>query len=240
MMSKVDILAIGVHPDDIELGAGGTVASQIAQGYKVGLLDLTRGELGTRGTPELRIEESLRANKILGGEFRLNIGLADGFFTGSVEEKLKIVEVIRWCQPKIILTNAVRDRHPDHGRAAELVNQAAFLAGLKSIETQYEGKVQERWRPDVIYHYIQDYILEPDIVFDISDYFMVKMEAIKAFRSQFFDPNNEELDSPLTNPDYFDQLEGRARSLGRQIGVTYGEGFTVRRYVGTDNLFQLI
>lgn len=239
-MHKIDVLAIGVHPDDIELGAGGTVARHLDLGYSVGYLDLTQGELGTRGTPELRLQEANQAAQVLNVDFRLNLGLADGFFTLSKAEKIKIVEVIRWCQPEIILANALQDRHPDHGRAAQLVYESIFLSGLKSIQTQYQGEEQVRWRPKATYHYIQDFILEPDVVVDISDYFDLKMQAIKSFQSQFYQAGSKELDSPLTNKDYFDQIEGRARSLGRQIGVEFAEGFNTRRNIGVKDLIQLL
>lgn len=239
-MNKVDILAIGVHPDDIELCAAGTLISHIDQGGSVGIVDLTQGELGTRGTPELRLSEADKAGKIMGVDFRENAGFKDGFFKGDEEEKLEIVKFIRSCQPKILITNAIRDRHPDHGRAAKLVYDAWFLSGLASVKTYVDGELQSRWRPDVIYHFIQDYIIEPDFVVDISDTFERKMEAIKAFKSQFYDPDSKELDSPLTNQDFFAQIEGRARSLGRQIGVEFGEGYTSHRYVGVSSLLDLL
>lgn len=239
-IKKVDILAVGVHPDDVELSVSGTLAVQKKLGYSFGILDLTQGELGTRGTPEIRLKEANEAALIQGAMFRVNLGFRDGFFTGTESEKLEIVKVIRAAQPDIIIANATYDRHPDHGRSAKLVYDAWFLAGLKSIETHIDGDVQERWRPRVIYHYIQDYIVPPDVVVDISDTFDIKMKSIQAFRSQFYDPNSEELDSPLTNKDFFDQVEGRARSLGRQIGVEYGEGLTAPRYVGVRNLSDLL
>lgn len=239
-IKNVDILAVGVHPDDVELSISGTLAAQIRKGNSFGILDLTQGELGTRGTPEIRHQEAEEAAKILGASFRLNLGFRDGFFTGTEAEKLEIVKVIRASQPKILLGNATRDRHPDHGRAAKLVYDAWFLAGLKSIATHIDGNAQDRWRPSVIYHYLQDYIVDPDVVVDISDTFDIKMKAIRAFRSQFFDPESLEPDSPLTNKDFFDQIEGRARSLGRQIGVEYGEGLTAPRYIGVKDLFDLL
>ncbi len=239
-IKKVDILAVGVHPDDVELSISGTLAAQVRKGNSFGILDLTQGELGTRGTPEIRHQEAEEAARILGASFRVNLGFRDGFFTGTETEKLEIVKVIRASQPRILIGNAIRDRHPDHGRAAKLVYDAWFLSGLKSIETHIDGNVQDRWRPVVIYHYLQDYIVAPDVVVDISDTFDIKMKAIRAFRSQFFDPDSLEPDSPLTNKDFFDQIEGRARSLGRQIGVEYGEGLTAPRYIGVRDLFDLV
>lgn len=239
-ISKVDILAIGAHPDDVELSISGTLGVQKKKGYSFGILDLTQGELGTRGTPEIRLQEAEEAARIQGAAFRINLGFRDGLFTGTESEKMEIVKVIRAARPEIIVANATVDRHPDHGRAAKLVEDAWFLAGLKTIETHIDGNVQERWRPRVIYHYIQDYIVRPDVVVDISDTFDLKMESIRAFRSQFYDPESTELDSPLTNKDFFDQIEGRARSLGRQIGVEYGEGLTAARYLGISDLFDLI
>lgn len=239
-IKKVDILAVGVHPDDVELSISGTLAVQVGRGNSFGILDLTQGELGTRGTPEIRHQEAVEAARILGASFRVNLGFRDGFFTGTEAEKMEIVKVIRASQPEIIIANATHDRHPDHGRSAKLVYDAWFLSGLRSIETHIDGDVQERWRPAVIYHYLQDYIVTPDVVVDISDTFDIKMKAIRAFRSQFFDPDSHEPDSPLTNKDFFDQIEGRARSLGRQIGVEYGEGLTAPRYIGVRDLFDLI
>lgn len=239
-IKKVDILAVGVHPDDVELSISGTLAAQKKKGYSFGILDLTQGELGTRGSAEIRLEEAEAAAKVLGAEFRVNLGFRDGFFTGTEDEKMEIVKVIRSAQPEILIANAVRDRHPDHGRSAQLVYDAWFLAGLRSVQTFVDGDIQERWRPRVIYHYIQDYIEHPDIVVDISETFEVKMAAIRTFKSQFYDPESDEPSSPLTNKDFFDQVEGRARSLGRQIGVEYGEGLTSHRYVGVRDLFELV
>lgn len=239
-LKKVDILAIGVHPDDVELSIAGTLAVQVKKGNTFGILDLTQGELGTRGSAELRLKEAEEAAHLLQSSFRINLGFRDGFFTGTEAEKLEIIKVIRACQPDILIANAVRDRHPDHGRAADLVYDAWFLSGLKSIETFIDGDLQERWRPKVVYNYLQDYIVEPDVVVDISETFDLKMKAIRAFQSQFYDPASKEPDSPLTNHDFFDQIEGRARSLGRQIGVEYGEGLTSPRYLGIRDLFDLV
>ena len=240
IISKVDILAVGAHPDDVELSISGTLAVQKKKGNSFGILDLTQGELGTRGTPEIRLQEAEEAARIQGATFRVNLGFRDGLFTGTESEKMEIVKVIRAARPEIIVANASVDRHPDHGRAAKLVEDAWFLAGLKTIETHIDGNVQERWRPRVVYHYIPDYIVKPDVVVDISDTFDLKMESIRAFRSQFYDPESTELESPLTNKDFFDQIAGRARSLGRQIGVEYGEGLTAARYLGIRDLFDLI
>lgn len=239
-ISKVDILAVGAHPDDIELSISGTLAVQRKKGYTFGILDLTQGELGTRGTPEIRLREAEDAARLQGATFRVNLGFRDGMFTGNESEKREVVKVIRAAQPDILIANAIHDRHPDHGRAAKLVDDAWFLSGLKTIETHIDGNLQDRWRPRVVYHYLQDYILTPDVVVDISDTIDIKMESIKTFRSQFYDPESSELESPLTNKDFFDQVEGRARSLGRQIGVEYGEGLTAPRYIGIRDLFDLV
>jgi len=239
-INKVDILAVGAHPDDVELSISGTLSVQKNKGYSFGILDLTQGELGTRGTPEIRLSEAEDAARILGASFRVNLGFRDGLFSGTESEKMEIVKVIRAARPEILIANATTDRHPDHGRAAKLVEEAWFLAGLRTIETHIDGNVQERWRPRALYHYIQDYIVTPDVVVDISSTFDLKMKSIRAFRSQFYDPESTELDSPLTNKDFFDQIEGRARSLGRQIGVEYGEGLTSPRYIGIRDLFELV
>ena len=239
-ISKVDILAVGAHPDDVELSISGCLAVQRNKGNSFGILDLTQGELGTRGTPEIRLREAEEAARLQGAAFRVNLGFRDGLFTGTESEKMEIIKVIRASKPKILIANATHDRHPDHGRAAKLVADAWFLSGLKTIETHIDGNPQGRWRPAVLYHYLQDYIVTPDVVVDISDTFHIKMESIKAFHSQFYDPESTELESPLTNKDFFDQVEGRARSLGRQIGVEYGEGLTAPRYIGIKDLFDLV
>jgi len=237
----VDILAIGVHPDDVELACAGTVLKHISLGYSVAIVDLTQGELGTRGTPEGRLAEAAAAAKILGVKSRRNLGMEDGFFEISRENKLAIAREIRLHRPKIILANAIEDRHPDHGRAAKLVNDSIFISGLKQVALYDEdGKDLERWRPQQTYHYIQDRYIEPDLVVDISGFLEGKMKAIRAFASQFHDPASEEPDSPISTPDFLQFVEARAKGYGRSIGVEYGEGFTAARTVGTGDLGNLV
>jgi len=238
---KVDILAIAAHPDDIELSCVGTLIRHIDAGKTVGLLDLTQGELGTRGSATLRAEEAENARKMMGAAFRKNVQLPDGFFQYNRANMLKIIEIVRWCQPKIVLANAPRDRHPDHGRAAKLIADACFYSGLVKIETwDTEGHIQDRWRPEAVYHYIQDYNLEADFVVDISDYMERKIELVKAFKSQFFDPNSDELNTPLTGADFFEMLRGKAKMYGRPAGFAYAEGFIKSRTLGVKDLFDLV
>lgn len=231
---KLDILAIGAHPDDVELGCGATIAKEIAAGKKVGILDLTRGELGTRGTPEIREQEAKAAADILGVVVRENLGIPDGFFTNSKENQLKIIEVIRKYRPEIVLCNAVDDRHIDHGKGSKLASDACFLSGLRRIETQ-----QEAWRPKLVYHYIQWKNLEPDFVVDVGDFIKKKQEAVFAYTSQFHDPNSEDPATPISSTNFKDSISYRARDLGRLIGVEYAEGFTAERYVAVDSLDDL-
>ncbi len=238
---KVNILAIGVHPDDVELSCSGTLLKHIDLGYKVGILDLTRGELGTRGTPEKRQREAESAASLMGAEFRVNIEIPDGLFTNTEEYKMRIVKVIRKYRPEIVLANAIKDRHPDHGRSAQLVYDACFLSGLLQIgTTDAEGQLQDRWRPKAIYNYVQDQLLEPDIVIDITGYIDRKMETILAFKSQFYDPDSKEADSPISGLDFLEYIKARSRAYGRQIGVEFAEAFTSARPVGANDLFQLI
>ncbi|WP_435577898.1 bacillithiol biosynthesis deacetylase BshB1 [Gilvibacter sp.] len=236
---KLDILAIGAHPDDVELGCGATLAKEIASGKKVGILDLTRGELGTRGTPEIRDQEAKAAAKILGAVVRENIAIPDGFFTNSKENQLKIIEVLRKYQPDIVLCNAVDDRHIDHGKGSKLASDACFLSGLRRIETTHNGEAQQAWRPKLVYHYIQWKNLEPDFVVDVSDYIEKKQKAVFAYTSQFFDPNSDDPSTPISSSNFKESISYRARDLGRLIGVEYAEGFTVERYVAVDSLFDL-
>lgn len=237
---KVDILAIGVHPDDVELCASGTVMRHIAQGRSVGLLDLTAGELGTRGNSEIRIREADAAAKYMGVEFRENAGLRDGFFSQNEENLLPIVRFIRHYQPTIVLTNALKDRHPDHGRAADLVYQACFLAGLVKIQTQWNGALQSRWRPQTIYHFIQDQQLHPHLVIDITGYMQRKMEAIMCFKSQFYDPESQDMSSPISGQDFLHFIQAAARVAGRWIGAEFAESFNVRRPIGVNDFFDLL
>jgi len=242
---KIDILAIGVHPDDVELSCSGTLLGQIAAGKTVGLLDLTRGELGTRGTAEIRDKEAANAAKMMGAAFRKNLRMADGFFAYNQENLLKIIEVIREHQPDIVLANALDDRHPDHGRAAKLTADACFYSGLVKVETRNEQQeLHERWRPKALYHYIQDRNLKPDFVVDIAPYIDRKIELILAFRSQFHIPGDQEfakeLSSPISGKQFFDFLRAKAQSYGREAGLDYAEGFNVARVPGVKNLFDLI
>ncbi len=242
---KIDMLAIGVHPDDIELSCSGTLLRHIALGKSVGLLDLTRGELGTRGSAEIRDTEAAQAAEMMGAAFRKNLQMADGFFEYNRENIVKIIEVIRWCKPAIILANALSDRHPDHGKAAKLIADAAFYAGLVKIPTfDEQGNAQDRWRPQAIYHYIQDHNLKPDFVVDISDYMQRKIELVLAFRSQFYLPEakeyENELSSPISGKDFIDFLHAKARTYGRNAGFEYAEGFNVARTPGVKNIFDLI
>ncbi|ARV13044.1 bacillithiol biosynthesis deacetylase BshB1 [Gilvibacter sp. SZ-19] len=236
---KLDILAIGAHPDDVELGCGATVAKEIAAGKKVGILDLTRGELGTRGTPEIREQEAKAAAAILGVEVRENLAIPDGFFTNSKENQLKIIEILRKYQPDIVLCNAVDDRHIDHGKGAKLASDACFLSGLRRIETTHNGQQQQAWRPKLVYHYIQWKNLEPDFVVNVGDFIKKKEEAVFAYTSQFYDPNSDDPSTPISSSNFKESISYRARDLGRLIGVDYAEGFTVERYVAVDSLYDL-
>jgi bacillithiol biosynthesis deacetylase BshB1 len=239
---KLDILAIAAHPDDVELSASGSLIKSVAQGKKVGLLDLTRGELGTRGTPELRRQEAANAASIMGVAVRDIVGLPDGFLANAEDHQKAIIPFIRKYRPDIVLANAVRDRHPDHGMAAALVSKACFLSGLKAIETKdSEGRIQEAWRPRAIYHYIQDRYIKPDFVVDISQEWPKKVECIQAFGSQFFTGSaSDEPTTPISTPEFMKFLESRAREMGRPIGAEFGEGFTVERVPGVTDLQSLL
>ena len=237
---KLDILALAAHPDDIELACAGTLLKCMANGKKVGIIDFTRGELGTRGTPEIRAKEAKRSAEILGVAVRENLGFRDGFFKNDEHHQLEVIKMIRKYQPEIVLANAITDRHPDHGRASLLAKEACFLSGLKMVETIVEGKKQEPWRPKVIYHYIQSQSLKPDFVVDISNVWEQKMRSIKAFESQFFDPNNTAPNTYISSPQFLQMIEARAIDWGHAIGVEYGEGFNVDRVVGVNSPFDLI
>ena len=237
---KLDILAIAAHPDDAELGCGGTIAKHTSLGYKVGIADLTRGELGTRGTPETRQKEASESAKILGVSVRENMGLPDGLFQNNAESQLAVIRAIRTYQPRIILANAVYDRHIDHGKGASLAYDASFLSGLVKIETvNAQGEKQAPWRPEVVYHYVQSQFITPDFVVDISAEWETKMSAVKAFSSQFFNPDSEEPETYISKPGFLRMLEARAVEYGHAIGAAYGEGFTTRRFIGIDSLFNL-
>lgn len=239
-MKKLDILAIAVHPDDLELSAAGTLIKHVQMGQQVGIIDLTRGELGTRGTPELRLQEARAAADIMGISVRENLGMADGFFQNDKEHQLKLVEYIRKYRPNVVIANALEDRHPDHGRAGRLIADACFLAGLSKISTTHNGEEQTAWRPKRVYHMIQDRFLEPDFIVDISDAFERKMEAIKAYKSQFYDPNSPEPITYIAAGGFLDKIEHRASSLGKRIGVAYGEGFICENTPGIANLDSLL
>lgn len=237
---KLDILAIGAHPDDIELGCGATIAKEVAKGKKVGIIDLTRGELGTRGTAKTRDEESKKAAEILGIALRLNLGFADGFFVNDKEHQIEVIRKIRTYKPDIVLCNAFDDRHIDHGKGSKLVSDACFLSGLIKIETQdSKGHKQSPWRPKHVYHYIQWKNLEPDFVVDVSGFMDKKMEAVLAYKTQFYDANSKEPETPISSKNFTDSIKYRARDLGRLVGVDYAEGFNVERHVAVDSLFNL-
>ncbi len=239
---KLDILVFGAHPDDAELGAGGTIAKEISLGKKVGVIDLTRGELGTRGSAEIRDKEAASSAKILDLSIRENMEFADGFFVNDKKHQLAIIRKIRMYKPDIVLCNAIEDRHIDHARGSELVSSACFLSGLVKIDTKAEGddQWQEPWRPKQVYHYIQWRNLKPDFVLDITDVIDKKMEAIYAYSSQFYDPNSEEPSTPISSKNFTDSVVYRARDLGRIIGVEYAEGFTVERFIGVKSLSDII
>ena len=222
---KLDILVMAAHPDDAELSCAGTILKHIASGKKVGIVDFTHGELGTRGTPEIRLQESADATKILGLHARENLGIRDGFFRNDEETQLKLIEVIRKYQPEIVLANALEDRHPDHGKGAQLAIDACFLSGLRQIKT---GDLPA-WRPAQVYHYIQDRYLEPNFVVDISAYWDQKEAAIRAFKSQFFDPASPEPASYISSPDFLNFIQARSMEMGHKIGVRYGEGFQCQK-----------
>lgn len=236
----LDILAIGAHPDDVELGCGATIAKEISLGKKVGILDLTRGELGTRGSAEIRDNETAAASKVLNVKVRENLNFADGFFLNDKEHQLEIIKIIRKYQPKIVLCNAIEDRHIDHGKGSKLVSDACFLSGLRKIQTELNGKLQKEWRPAHVYHYIQWKNIEPDFVVDVTGFIDKKVEAVMAYSSQFFDPKSEEPISPITSKNFLDSITYRARDLGRLIGTDYAEGFTTERFVAVDSLDKLI
>ncbi|MBK9984433.1 MAG: bacillithiol biosynthesis deacetylase BshB1 [Saprospiraceae bacterium] len=235
---KIDLLFIAAHPDDVELCCAGTVFSHIAQGYTVGIVDLTAGELGTRGSAAIRAEEAANASSIMGISFRENLELKDGFFDFSESNKMTIIRSIRNHQPEIVITNAIRDRHPDHGRAAQLVSESCFLAGLPKIGVNISGQALAAWRPRHVYHMIQDRYISPDICVDITPYIDKKTEAVMAFKSQFYDPISPEPNTPISGLDFQEFLKARAREMGRLIGVEYAEGYTSDSPVRKNNLLD--
>ncbi|HMN06952.1 MAG TPA: bacillithiol biosynthesis deacetylase BshB1 [Flavobacteriales bacterium] len=238
--TALDILCITAHPDDTEIGMGGTVLRHIHLGHRVGIVDLSSGELGTRGSGELRRTEAAAAAASMGVQVRYQLDLADGFFEEDRESLLKVVQVIRRHRPQVVFTNAIRDRHPDHGRGGKLVSRACFLSGLRRIATEDGGQAQEAWRPRAVYHCIQDRWIDPDIVFDVTGFWEGKMKALGCFKSQFYDPDSTEPVSPISVPEFFPTLEGRALETGRLIGVKYGEGFTVERAAGIRDVMDLL
>lgn len=238
-MKKLDILVIAAHPDDAELGCSGTIAAHIAKGYKVGIVDLTHGEMGTRGTPEIRLQESDEAARILGLSARENLGFKDIYFKDDEAHQLELIKVIRKYQPEIVLANAITDRHPDHGKGSSLASNACFMSGLRKIETELDGVAQQAWRPKFVYHYIQNNYIQPDFIVDITAHWDTKVASIMAFKSQFYDPSSQEPSSFISSPEFLPFVESRSREFGHRIMVKYGEGFTVERFIGVDNLFDL-
>ena len=239
-MSKIDILAIVSHPDDVELSSAGTLIKHVQQGYKAGIVDLTQGEMGTRGTPEQRLEEAQEAARIMGLSARENLGLPDAFFKNDHDTQLEVIKVIRKYRPEIVITNAIYDRHPDHGRGAQLVEESFFKSGLRMIKSELDGESQEAWRPKKLYHAIQSVAQEPDFIVDISDVHEQKLEAIRAFKTQFYDPSSKEPETYISKPEFMQMIESRAIEYGHRIGVKYGEGFTFKQFLGVKNLFDLL
>lgn len=236
---KLDILAFGAHPDDVELGASGTIAKEVSLGKKVGIIDLTRGELGSRGSAEIRDQEAKKGAAILGVSIRENLHFRDGFFVNDEKHQLEIIKMIRKYKPEIVLCNAIEDRHIDHAKGSKLVSDACFLSGLTKIETLLDGKKQEHWRPKQVYHYMQWKNIEPDFVVDITGFIDVKMESVLAYSSQFYDPNSNEPVTPITSKNFLDSVKYRAEDLGRLVGVDFAEGFTVERYLAVNSLSDL-
>lgn len=236
---KLDILAFGAHPDDVELGCAGTILKEVALGKKVGIVDLTRGELGTRGSAEIRDKEAAAAAAILGVSVRENLAFRDGFFVNDEAHQLEIIKMIRKYQPEIVLCNAVDDRHIDHPKGSQLVSDACFLSGLIRITTSLDGEEQKAWRPKVVYHYMQWKNIVPDFVVDITGYVEQKTVAILAYSSQFYDPNSKEPESPISSKNFLESLNYRSRDLGRLTGLEHAEGFTAERYLAVNSLSDL-
>jgi bacillithiol biosynthesis deacetylase BshB1 len=236
---KLDILAIAAHPDDAELGCGGTLMKHIDLGYRAGILDLTNGELGTRGTVADRKKEAAASSKILGLHARENLGFDDGFFVNDKKHQLELIKLIRNYQPAIIIANAKYDRHPDHGRSADLSRDAAFLSGLAKIKTKLNGINQKPWRPKSVYHYIQALHMEPQFVVDITGYYQRKLEAVLAFKSQFYNPDSGQPKTFISSPEFLKFVEARAMHFGVPIGVKYAEAFTVNRMIGVPDIVEL-
>jgi bacillithiol biosynthesis deacetylase BshB1 len=238
---KLDLLAIGAHPDDVELGCSGTLIKEVNRGKKVGIIDLTQGELGTRGTIETRFAEANDAARIMGISVRENLKMRDGFFKNDEEHQMQLIRVLRKYQPDIVIGNILEDRHPDHGRGGWLLYDACFFSGLRQVKTTGEdGKEQEKWRPKMLLHYIQDRFYEPDIIIDVSEVWEKRMEAVKAYKTQFYDPQSKEPQSYLSNPEFLEAISARARLLGKRIGVKYGEGFISKKNIGLNDLGSLV
>lgn len=237
---KLDILAFGAHPDDVELGCGGTIAKEIALGKKVGIIDLTRGELGTRGSVAIRNQEAAVAAKILGVSIRENLDMRDGFFVNDEPHQLEIIKIIRKYKPEIVLCNAIDDRHIDHAKGSKLVSDACFLSGLVKIETEINGELQEAWRPKIVYHYIQWKDITPDFLVDISGYNDKRIASILAYSSQFYNANSNEPETPIATKNFLESLNYRAQNFGRLIGTDYAEGFTTERYLAVNSLSDLV
>jgi len=235
MIMQTDILCFGAHPDDVEISAGGTVAKHIALGKKVAFVDLTRGELGTRGTAETRDQEAQDAQKHLKITERINLDLGDGFFEHNQANLMKVIEVIRYFQPETVLANAIHDRHPDHAKGAKLVADACFLAGLPKINTTWNGESQIPWRPKNLLHYIQDHYINPDFAIDVTSFVSLKFETLRCYKTQFYNPNSSEPQTPISGKEFFDFLESRMREYGRAIGAEFAEGFISSRILGVDS-----
>ncbi|MDI9355493.1 MAG: bacillithiol biosynthesis deacetylase BshB1 [Chitinophagaceae bacterium] len=237
---KTDILAIGAHPDDVELGCGGTLIAHREKGYRVVVLDLTKGELGTRGSVQIRAEESWRAKEVMGVEERINAGFRDGFFVNDEWHQRELIRYIRLYQPDVVLANAIWDRHPDHGKGAKLVSDACFLSGLSKIETLFHDVPQIPWRPKKIYHYIQSKFIVPDIIVNVSPYWKRKIEAVQCYVSQFYDPHNTQPNTYISSPEFLKMIEARGKELGHSIAVEYGEGFTKESHIGVNSFFDIL
>lgn len=236
---KLDILAFAAHPDDVEMSCGATIAKYTSEGKQVGIVDFTQGQMGTRGTPELRLKEAAKAADVLKLAVRENLGFEDIYFKNDIEHQTKVVEMIRKYQPEIILANAPKDRHPDHGKAAEVVKSAVFLSGLQKLTTKMDGETQAPWRPRSVYHYIQSNMLKPDFVEDVTGYWEQRNESIRAFASQFYDPNSAEPETFISSPEFMLMLDARGKMLGQSIGAKFGEGFVVNRNLGVSDMFSL-
>ena len=237
---KADILAIGAHPDDVELSCSGTIAKEISAGKKVVIIDLTKGELGTRGSEKIRDLESKKAGEILKISDRKNLGLKDGFFHNSDENKIKLVRLIRFYKPKIVLCNSINDRHPDHGRASKLVVESCFLSGLKKVTTKFQDIAQQPWKPLNIYHYVQWNLEIPDFIVDISDFLDIKLKSVQCYSSQFYDPESKEPKTPISTQNFLESIKYRSANFGRIIGADHGEGFVANRKLAVASISDLI